>query len=99
MNKPKNRAELVRYLAEHPNLFFIYPGGIMPGKPGDTCEERRFLRMTNNQFVLAKPNGKETWLAAKAGEMVFTEEMFTVKFPAEWTDVPADKVMQYVYRD
>ena len=94
--KPKNRAQLVRYLATNPNLILNHPGGILGSNGRKNIESRVFIRMQANNFVFRTPEGKESYLDCKASEMSFDDKGFNVKFPPEWKDM-ADKSMRYDY--
>lgn len=74
--KPKNRAQLVRYLKDNPNLRWEYPAGVMSEE--GKAEPRKFLRMQNNCFVFETPAGQESFLDAKAKDMTFNEDHFAV---------------------
>jgi hypothetical protein len=97
--KPKNRAQLVRYLAANPNLIINHPGGVgysVAALP--ITESRVFIRMQANQFVFKKPDGRESYLDCKASELSFDDNGFNVKFPPEWKDL-ADKSIRYDYAE
>ena len=94
--KPKNRAQLVRYLATNPLLVMNHPGGLAIGD--SKTEDRVFIRMQANHFVFKKPDGRESYLDCKASEMSFDDKGFDIKFPTDWKDM-VHLTIRYNYVD
>ena len=101
--KPKNRAQLIRYLHNSPSLRWEYPtiGLIYNEKKEITGhqivtekeESRKFLRMQNNCFVFETPTGQESFLDAKAKDITFNDDHFAVDMHRKNPDLK----MKYFY--
>jgi hypothetical protein len=95
--KPTNKAQLERYLKDHPHLKFFHPGGVSAAK-GPTLKPRKFLKMTAKRFVFETEDGTQSTLDAPGKGMEFFGDRFEVIYGPEWGDL-AGRRMVYTYMD
>jgi len=64
MEKPKNKTELIAYLAAHPMLEWSHPRGVVA--------PRKFLRATSRDIVF-QTGGREAYLPIVGGKFSFSD--------------------------